>query len=276
MDKDGNRSKLLVARNLVLLADKHILDDRKPLMLCDSWYMKEPFVAPLLKHQIYCIGQIRKDSALFLPPEPTTGKRGRPPKYGPKLSFQKVSELFPLQSFHLKAWGKERTFEFYFFQAKSRFLKGELCHCVWCRSFIDGKNPTSWHLLLSTDTSLSAVDIISFYAKRWFVEPAFNDIKNTFGLSQAWQQSKNAFARWRCFICIAHGICSYCSLFFGERLADLLPIPWRKDQPMTSGWAKKVLGRIFRYFPVRLCWDRTLQKMVVPEELLNRVLKKIA
>jgi hypothetical protein len=276
VDKDGNRSKLKIARNLVLIADKHRIDDRKPLLLCDAWYMKEPFVAPLLEHQICCIGQIRKDSALFLPPEPASGKRGRPPKYGQRLSLEYVSKLFPLQSIRLTAYGKERTFEFYSFRAKARFLKGALCNCVWCRFFTGGKNPTSWRLLLSTDTSLSGSEIISYYARRWSVESAFNDIKNTFGLSQAWQQTKSAFARWRCLICVAYGICSYCALLFGQGLADLVPIQWRRNQPMTAGWAKKVLGRIFHNFPVRLCWDRTLQKMVVPEELHKRVLRKIA
>ena len=275
-DKDGNRSKLEIARNIVLIANKHRTDDRKPLLLTDAWYVKEPFIAPLLKQQIHCIGQIRKDSALFLQPEPTTGKRGRPPKYGPKLSFKRITELFPLESINLTAWGKERTFEFYSFQAKARFLNGHLCNCVWCRFSSDGKESTAWHLIVSTDTSLCAREIISYYAKRWSVESAFNDIKNTFGLAQAWQQTEEAFSRWRCLLCIAYGLCSYCSLFFGKRLAELVPIHWRKDHSMTPGWARKVLDRIFRYFPVRLCWNRTLQKMTVPEELLDRVFKKIA
>jgi hypothetical protein len=256
-NKEGNRSKLEIARNIVLLANKHRTDDRKPLLLRDSWYMKKPLVAPLLNQQLHCLGQIRKDSALFLPPEPASGKRGRPKKYGQKLSFQLVSKLFPLQSAQLTAWGKKHTFEFYFFQAKARFLNGEFCNYLWCRSFSNEKNPCSWHLLLSTDISLCATEMISSYAKRWSVEPAFNDIKNTFGLSQAWQQTKNAFARWRCLICIAYGICSYSSLLFGQHLAELFPIPWRQNHPMSPGWARKVLGRIFRYFPVRLCWNRT-------------------
>jgi hypothetical protein len=238
--------------------------------------MKKTLISPLLKHQLHCVGQIRKDSALFLPPESTSGKRGRPRKYGQKLSFSLVCELFPRQSVQLTTWGRAHTFEFYFFQAKTRFLNGILCNFVWCRSSTDGKNPGPWHLLLSTDLRLCATEIISSYSKRWSVEPAFNDIKNTFGLSQAWQQTKNAFARWRCLICIAYGICSYSSLLFGQQLAELLPIPWRQKHPMTPGWAREVLGRIFRYFPVRLCWDRTSQKMVVPEELYNRILKKIA
>jgi hypothetical protein len=142
MDKKENRSKLKVARNIVLLAHKHRTDDRNPLILCDSWYMKKTFVAPLLKQHLHCVGQIRKDSALFLPPESPTGKRGRPKKYGQKLSFQLVSELFHRQSLQLPAWGKNRTFEFYFFQAKARFLNGEICNCLWCRSFSDEKNPS--------------------------------------------------------------------------------------------------------------------------------------
>ena len=271
--KGGNRSKLEIARDLIHLADKHKNDPREILFLCDAWYTKAPLIAPLLKQNIHCIGQIRKDAALFLPPV-STGKRGRPKKYGEKLTFERVQELFPLQTLEIFAYGKKRLFEFYSFQAKARFLNGELCQFVWCRFSTDGKNTSSWHLLLSTDTVIDASAILSHYAQRWAVEPAFNDIKNSFGLSQAWQQTRNVFARWRCFICLAYGICALAALLFGGRLSELFPIGWRKGQPMTAGWASNVLDRIFRHFNVRSCWDRTLQKMILPQSLLDLRFKK--
>lgn len=270
---DGNRSKLEVARDLVKPAHRNKTDERPLCLLCDSWYMKEPLIAPLLKLGVHSVGQIRRDSAVFMPPL-KTARRGRPPKYGEKLSFERVQQLFPRQSVTLPAYGKERLFEFYSFQAKVRFLRGALCSLVWCRFSQDGKTPGQWHLLLSTDASLSGEQVISHYSLRWSVEPAFNDLKNTFGLSQAWQQTRNVFARWRSFICIAYGLCALCSLVFGHALSELFPIGWRRGHPMTPGWASKGLERIFRYFPVRRCWDRTLQKMVIPDSLLELRIQK--
>jgi hypothetical protein len=67
-----------------------------------------------------------------------------------------------------------------------------------------------------------------------------------------------------------------CPLFFGQRLAELFSTPWRQNQPITLGWTRKILGRIFRYLPVRVCWDQTSQKMIAPEELRNRILEIVA
>jgi hypothetical protein len=131
---------------------------------------------PLLEQDINIIGQIRKDSALFLPPIPKTGP-GQPRKYGPKLSFELVSQLFEKQVVSIFAYGKEQTFEFYIFDAQVRFLKGRVCRMVWCRFRTASSAFTPWHLLLFTDLSLTAVQIISYYASRWSVETAFNIIK---------------------------------------------------------------------------------------------------
>ena len=72
LHKGGNRSKLEIARDLVKLADTHKNDPRPLQLLCDSWYMKEPLIAPILKKGIHCVGQLRRDSALFMPPAKKT------------------------------------------------------------------------------------------------------------------------------------------------------------------------------------------------------------
>ncbi|MDR2529345.1 MAG: transposase, partial [Synergistaceae bacterium] len=85
MSKDGNRSKLRTAKILVLWLLRFLSHSKKLLLLIDSWYMKASLITPLLKQGIHIIGQIRKDSVLFLPPVRSM-KRGRPRKYGVKLS----------------------------------------------------------------------------------------------------------------------------------------------------------------------------------------------
>jgi hypothetical protein len=273
MSKDGNRSKLHTAKILVLSVARFLKNSKKIRLLVDAWYMKASLILPLLECGIHIIGQIRKDSALFLPPLPKTGA-GRPRKYGPKLPFNLVSQLFEKQVASIFAYGKEQTFEFYIFNAQVRFLKGLICRMVWCRFRTESSTFTPWRLLLSTDLSLTAAQIISSYASRWSVETAFNVIKNVFGLSQAWEQSKKAFARWRCILCLAYGLCALASFFWGECLKKFSPIPWRKNHPMTASWVVKILARIFRYFPIRSCWDRKSQKFVLPESFFEPFLQK--
>jgi hypothetical protein len=267
MSKDGNRSKLRTAEILVKVVTR-FLKNLKKLLLADAWYMKAPLVLPLIELGIHMIGQIRKDSVLSLPPIRKPGV-GRPRKYGLQLTFDIVCQLFEKQIASLYAYGKEHIFEFYVFDAQVRFLKWRICRMVWCRFRSENSPFTSWHLLLSTDLSLSAVEIISYYASRWSVETAFNVIKNAFGLKQAWEQKKRVFARWRCILCLAYGLCALASFFWGEILEKLYPIPWRKNHPMTAPWVMKIVGRIFRYFPIRSCWDRKLQKFVLPESLFE-------
>lgn len=274
MLKGIDRSKLRTAEILLKAVARSIKHTKKKLiLLADAWYMKGPLLSPLFDRNFHVIGQIRKDSALFLPPIRKTGV-GRPRKYGEKLSFDLISQLFERQIALIFAYGKEQIFEFYVFDAQVRFLKGRICRLVWCRSRTESSAFTSWHLLLSTDLSLTAVQIISYYASRWTVETAFNIIKNIFGLKQAWEQSKRAFARWRCILCLAYGLCALASFLWGECLENLFPIPWRKNHPMTAPWAKKILSRIFQHCPIRAYWDRKLQKFVPPENLLDSIFQK--
>jgi hypothetical protein len=84
--KDGNSSKLRIALMLVRTAWRWLAaTQRQVLLLCDSWYMKSSLILPLLDKNIHVIGQVRRDTALFTPPKPHSG-RGRPRKYGAKIS----------------------------------------------------------------------------------------------------------------------------------------------------------------------------------------------
>ena len=55
-------------------------------LLLDVWYMRRSLLEPLLASRVQGIGQMRRDTALFLPPEPLAQpRRGRPPRYGKRL-----------------------------------------------------------------------------------------------------------------------------------------------------------------------------------------------
>lgn len=107
----GNRSKLNAAIMLTRLLVRW-LGVKVPIrLLLDAWYMKGPLVLKALSMQLDVIGQVRKDTALYLSPEkPAVKKPGRPRKYGLKLSFQHVKKIFVLQEHTIFAYGERRIF----------------------------------------------------------------------------------------------------------------------------------------------------------------------
>lgn len=76
-------------------------EKRNVIILCDSWYVKSTMTALVDEYQnLDLIGNARIDTAIYdLPPEPT-GKKGRPPKRGRKLS---IIDDFTLST--EKIWG---------------------------------------------------------------------------------------------------------------------------------------------------------------------------
>jgi hypothetical protein len=262
--KDGSSSKLRIALFLLRTTWRWLVHQRrKIILLCDSWYMKNTLILPGLEKNIDFIGQVRRDTALYLPPKPHSG-RGRPRKYGAKIPKESFQDMAALQSAELFAYGKNRLFEFYEFLSLAKFLNGKLCKAIWCRFNTDGNNFTNWHLIISTDTNLTSKEILSFYAARWSVEPAFNTLKNSVGVNRAWQQSKKAFDRWRCILCCAYCLSVLSAMFFGNDLQAMFKIPWRQKQPMTAPWAARALRIFFGNVSIRACWDRKRQKLIPP------------
>ncbi len=268
MPATGNTNKLTAARFLMKLLHKHIALNMRVKVLIDAWFMRGPLVLELIRMGAVVIGQARKDSALYLPPEtPQKKPIGRPRKYGLRLTFEQVEQKYPRQQKQLQAYGKVRTFQFYSAIAKVRFLKGFLCKIVWSRFLNDRGGWTNWHLLICTDKTLSAEEVITTYALRWWTEPMFNELKNIFGLINAWQQTKQVLARWSMILCLAYSLPRLLSLVLGPvKGAKLFSIPWRIDRPVTAGWIAEALAHYFYGFPVRRLWCRKSRKLVLPKQ----------
>jgi hypothetical protein len=84
-NKESNSSKLRAALFLVRTVWLWLLSKHRDIpLLCDAWYMKSSLLLPCLDKFTNVIGQVRKDTALFLPHTPHSGK-GRPGKYGAKI-----------------------------------------------------------------------------------------------------------------------------------------------------------------------------------------------
>lgn len=161
-------------------------------VLMDSWYMRRPVIVDAQARGHTVIGQVRRDTVLYHPPPPRApGQRGRPPKYGARLSRAEI-EALPV---HRTGRILYRGYEVVRYRSccvLARFLKGALIRAVWVQ-LERPEHPggaTRERLLLSTDPNLSAVAIILSYAQRWSIEPLFFALKHLWGWTEAWQQSR--------------------------------------------------------------------------------------
>lgn len=84
---DKKQTKLEIAAGMVRRAMDGIGPDRQVFLLCDSWYPKG-CVAGLVNeyHNLDIICNARIDTVMYDLPPGRTGKRGRPKKYGGRLS----------------------------------------------------------------------------------------------------------------------------------------------------------------------------------------------
>lgn len=268
MRATGNTNKLTAATFLMKLLHKQIPLDMAVKVLIDAWFMRGPLVLELIRQGAVAIGQARKDTALFLTPViPQKKPRGRPPKYGQKLSQEYILQNYPRHTSKLHAYGKHRTFQFHCLTAQVRFLKGHLCKIVWCRFLDDHDRWTKWHLLICTDKNLLPQDIITTYALRWWTEPMFNELKNLFGLINAWQQTRQVLARWTMILSLAYSLPRLLSLWLGPIKGEqFFSIPWRANRPVTAGWIADAITHYFFGFPIRCLWDRKARKLLLPKQ----------
>lgn len=262
----GNHTKITTAltlvRTILFLLKK--TGQEKIRCLVDAWYMKRPFILPLLKRGIHVIGQVRKDTALFKEPTATSKlKRGRPKKYGKRLTARHLAKL-PIHQAKLNVYGGCKTVQYRTTTCVARFLKGCVVIAVWCK-FPEQKD---WTLILCTDLSLTPERIIKLFARRWKIEPLFNEIKHRYGVAEAWEQTSANLHRWVSMLCVSYALTRMLSvLAIAPKNRTFVPfISWRVNQPITAGLIRIGLQLFFRQFSFSRLWEPKSKKLILPNE----------
>jgi len=265
----GNKTKITTALTLVRAVLSLFRETGKEKIRClvDAWYMKRTLILPLLKRCIHAIGQVRKDTALFLEPIlvlKKDRKKGRPRTYGQKLTPDRVEKL-TIHKANLNIYGGPTEVLYRSTMCLARFLKGLLVVAVW------GKLPgqKDWMLILSTDLSLTPERIIKLYARRWKIEPMFNEIKHGYGVAQAWEQTFQNLHRWVSMLCVSYSLTRLLSLVAASKKNDnFIPvIQWRTKSPITAGLVRIGLQLFFRHFTFNQLWDLKSKKLKLPNKL---------
>lgn len=267
--KVGNSSKITRAVTLIKLVLPWFKKTGKKTFRClvDAWYMKRTFILPLLEKGVHAIGQVRKDTALFKKPvkiPKSARKRGAPKKYGKKLTAKQVKKL-PLYKAKLNIYGGCKQVKYRYTTCIARFLKALPVIAVWCK-LPDKKD---WILIVSTDLSLTAEQIIKLYSRRWKIEPMFNEIKHSFGLIKAWEQTSQTLHRWVSMLCVSYSLNRLLSVIAqASKNQNFVPlIQWRVNKPLTAGLVRKSLVLFFRHFTFSQLWEAKSKKLLLPTQL---------
>lgn len=196
----------LVAANTLIRAVYRLFEGKTVRVLVDSWYMRRIFIESMLNRGFDVVGQVRIDTRLYDEPVQKRKKpRGRPRKYGDKYTPKRIAHLKRTET-TLTLYGKEQVLRYRSKLVKARFLDGRLVRAVWVEFKSDKGDWKKASLLISTDSHLSAAEVIESYGKRWSIESMFNQLKLSWGLREAWQQKRQTLHRWVHLTMVGYGV----------------------------------------------------------------------
>ncbi len=254
----GNASKLKIAVAMLKVVRQEVKVQGLRL-LTDCWYMNWTLMQPVLEMGYEVVGQIPLNRALYaLPLESTAKKRGRPKKYGIKMTPPEVEKLPEYQT-TVRIYGRFRKIRYRTRVCRARFLKGRKVRVVWGR-FENNKGLTESRIFIATNTGLEGIDILRIYAKRWPVEPMFQQIKHSFGCRQLWQQKLRTLLRWMHLKMAGYALLQLLTVCKNQASVGISRIPWRDQDTTTAGMLRFALAGIIPRLPIREGWNRYSQK----------------
>ena len=252
----GNAGKIAMAKGLL-----RAVGALGPVcLLLDAWYMRGSLIRTALRLGHEVIGQVRRDTALFaLPPPRQPGRRGRSRLYGTRLDADAVAAL--PASVHAIAGYAGRSARLRHAVCRPRFLKGVIVRAVWCELQKGSGGWAKARLLLSTDSTLSALAIVEAYSGRWTIEPLFRDLKTVDGLGAMWQRGRIALLRWLHLVQIARTLLVLLTARAEPQTLALIRLGgWRPAATLTPGLVKEALAARFRNFEAFRLLPETYRK----------------
>src|SRR5215210_5665680 len=241
-----NRGELTSARFLLRLLGGRLGRVR---LLLDAWFMRARLIEAAVAGGHTVIGRVRRDLALYaVPRPPRRRRRGRPRKYGPRMTRPRI-EALPVQRSARILYGKLEVVRYRTCRVAARFLKGRVVRAVWVQLERPDRRgaPSEERLLVCTDPDLPATEVITSYAKRWSVEPLFAAMKHGWGLKDAWQQSRQVLMRWVTILAAGYALSQMLAYTDPARIPGLAaPAPWRPPGTRTAGLIQAGLTRLLR------------------------------
>lgn len=168
----------------ILSQRKDTLTSISKYLVADAWFSKKTFVDKIASMDMHFIGRLRDDADLkYLSQEPPTGKKGRPKKYNGKVIIADIDK----EQFSLAFQSDESIAYTAVVYSKSLKRNIRIVHLTHIKQ--SGKE--SIKLYFSTDTALTASDILQYYQSRFQIEFLYRDGKQFTGLNDSQARSQN-------------------------------------------------------------------------------------
>jgi hypothetical protein len=248
------------------------LEHQPMRVVADAYFAKAPFINWMLGISVHVITRMRKDAVGWddpepEPPLPPDKKRlGRPrtkPRKGKKWKLVDLVEIFPAECVTVFIYGKLRTFRV-------------VTRDVWVRDVIQKVRVVVIQakgehiILLSTDLTLTARQIITLYSMRFAAELGIRDAKQHFGFGDYQCTSLIAMTRF-----VGLSLISLC-LWRLTILTDIAA-EWLQVQDKTSPFSFTRIRRATMGFVIRqifrnsACGADFQKSGEVPEEIFRLV-----
>jgi DDE superfamily endonuclease len=147
--------------------------------VADAYYAAGKIVRGLLEQGHHLVSRVRTNAVAYAPAQPKKGpkKRGRPKRYGKKITIKSLlSENQSMQEVASPVYGERNV-----------ILRYRVCDLLWRPAgrlvrFVAVIHPTRGAcLLMCTDLSLSAIEVIRLYGLRFKIEHSFKQAMRLIG-----------------------------------------------------------------------------------------------
>lgn len=252
------------------------LPEHRLMVVGDSSYAALDFLSACqtLKNPVTVLTRLRLDAALYEPPPPYSG-RGRPRKKGkrlPTLAKLLKDEQTIWQPLTIPWYNQPKrnieihtgtAFWFHF------GLPGVHIRYVLIRDVAGKFDPQA---LLSTDLTLPAQQILTFFLRRWQMEPTFRHTREHLGVETQRQWSDKAIARTTPALL---GLFSLVTLLANTLFLRQEPLVrqaawYTKSLPTFSDALALVRARLWAYFTFQISVDEP-DMVKVPRTMLERL-----
>jgi IS4 transposase len=175
-----------------LARDRDALRKVSDIVAADAFFSKEPFVNGVTRLGFRLVSRFRSDVSMrYLYTGPKTGKRGRPKEVDGKVYLDNLrTDVFREESYDDS---DGRTVTLHTAVVRATSLKRDV-RVVVVDCMEPGKKTQARKVFFSTDTGMSAKDIMDLYRTRFQIEFLLRDGKQFTGLTHCQSRQKEALA----------------------------------------------------------------------------------
>ena len=275
--KRGRKHKKITdwARQLVFQL-RRWLPHKTLIIVADNAYSALDFLhaCQSLKSPVTVITRLRLDAALYEPVSPKPKQKGRPALKGKRLATPQQVADNPKTSWlrlTLPWYGQpQRTIEIY--STTVVWYHGGLppvpIRYVLIRDVLGKFEPQA---LLCTDLTLSPEQILTFFMRRWQMEPTFRHVREHLGVETQRQWSDKAIARTTPILLALFSFVTLLAdgLITRHGLSIRTTAWYTKSLPTFSDAIALVRSHLWRYLTFRMSADNP-DMIKVPASLLER------